>query len=76
MSSGSLAPYNRFRLEASKTPESPATDSSLTAAETDLVFVPEDEVLDKAATFNSSSGSNKGGGVSEIGDNCASLLLS
>jgi len=30
-------------LEASKTPLSPATDSSLTAAETERVLVPEEE---------------------------------
>lgn len=39
----------RFLLDASNTPESPATDSSLTAAETDLVFVPDDEGVDRVA---------------------------
>jgi hypothetical protein len=39
-------------LDASNTPESPATDSSLTAADTDLVFVPDEDGVDKAATYN------------------------
>jgi hypothetical protein len=48
----SLASDDRFLLDASNTPESPATDSSLTAADTDLVFVPDDDGVDNAATCN------------------------
>lgn len=55
------------RREASNTPESPATDSSLTAADTDLVFVPDDDVLESVAGPCSIS-SKIGGGVSEMGE--------
>ena len=48
----SLARDDRFLLDASNTPESPATDSSLTAADTDLVFVPDDDGVDNAATYD------------------------
>lgn len=69
-------PEALFLLEASKTPESPATDSSLTAAETDLVLVPEEDVLDRAAPWRISSWSSIGGGVSDMGESGGSPVLS
>lgn len=59
-STSEMSPDSLFRLDASKTPESPATLSSETAAETDLVLVPELLALDLIPV---------GGGVSLIGDN-------
>lgn len=58
-------PDNRLLFEASKTPESPATLSSDTAAETERVFVPDELARERMPI---------GGGVSLIGDSGGSTI--
>jgi len=45
-----------FLWDASKTPESPATDSSLTAADTERVFVPDEVGVSEMGDKGGSSG--------------------
>jgi flavin-dependent dehydrogenase len=63
--SGPSIPESFLLLEASNTPESPATLSSDTAADTEHVFVPEELARERMPI---------GGGVSLIGDSGGSCV--